>query len=415
MAVVGWDYTGFAGKFQFRQKSFSFTFRNDTPMLLFISLFLGRRAQRTSRPSFLVALVLVMRLLLIDVIVVNAALIQNEIYLHPFPSRDGSGDMGVFLTVGKDNFGLLPRSPKPGDRAKAGVFLGHAYFANSQARESFVGRANSEKPEQMKNYYQSWTHVGRIVDILFEDGSIKSITLNSWLKKLQFAKEKETKIDQETWYSWRMQLEQISLVKFYYGKSYELSGKVCLMIGSHSYCLDPQLAENAHRADPLPIGFATFANVETRNSFHEQVTELLKTTEQNVQTWINTLKEEMPENGKYDLAKPSTSFKDWALIHEVMTLGRGACSGLDEPSTVITEDTLQKWKGMISTDLVPLEEKKALVRVRNREQATKRRQDPVYREAEAERYRTYYHKHRDELIEKNSAYRKQQREHGGPS
>ncbi|KAJ3719301.1 hypothetical protein C8R42DRAFT_673386 [Lentinula raphanica] len=177
-------------------------------MLLFISLFLGRRAQRTYSPSFLVALVLVMRLLLIDVIVVNAALIQNEIFLHPFPSRDGSGDIGVFLTVGKDNFGLLPRSPKPGDRAKAGVFLGHAYFANSQARESFVGRANSEKPEQMKNYYQSWTHVGRIVDILFEGDSIKSITLNSWLKKLQFAKEKETKIDQETWYSWRMQLER---------------------------------------------------------------------------------------------------------------------------------------------------------------------------------------------------------------
>ncbi|KAJ3974063.1 hypothetical protein EV361DRAFT_947339 [Lentinula raphanica] len=290
-------------------------------------LFLGRRVLRASRPSFrlLSALLLVVHLSFIDVVAVD-----------PAHGRIKEGEQ-----------------ERKQERAQEG----------EQELES--GKKNIA--------FQTRQHVNATMKLLDMFSMITQETRNLWLEKLRIA-EKSTKIDQATWLSWRTQKDEVSFVKLYYSNGDRLSGKACLKIGTHPYCLGSELAgDSVSKPSPaVPIGNATFANVGTRDGFLHQVDKLVKTLDKDtIRTWLDAVKKDM---GIDMNLKTPAYFDHWAYIHKLMTLLRATpSSGLDEPYTAITEETWQHWKQTVAKNVASLEAKKGLRRERGREYRQKLR------------------------------------------
>ncbi|KAJ3837831.1 hypothetical protein F5878DRAFT_621240 [Lentinula raphanica] len=326
-------------------------------MLLFKSLFLGKRARRSARPSFrlpLFALLLVVHLLFIDVIAVDPSQNRSKISLSAFYTKDG--DMAVSLTVDSELFCFLPQCSIQWESTS--VLLGHAHFANSAQRKQFIDhvRRGEEKLPEDPFALPSWLSADRIMTVLSSSGLITQETEKSWLEKLQVAK-KSTKIDKETWFSWLMQFDEISVVRYYYPGSKSLSGKACLIIGSYTYCLDSELGRNGARPSPssLRLGHAIFANVGARNIFRDKVEELLKSKDKDMTIWVDTLKKALPKDVTPNKVNPY--FHYLAYLYKLMALLLATNSGLDMPRMAITDEVLQGFKKEL-TDIVQITEKR---------------------------------------------------------
>ncbi|KAJ3719308.1 hypothetical protein C8R42DRAFT_722998 [Lentinula raphanica] len=372
-------------------------------------LFLGRRVLRASRPSFrlLSALLLVVYLSFIDVVAVDPARgrIKEEISLSAFYTNDG--DMGLSLTVDVEFFCFFPPCPSQPDSSTS-VFLGHAYFESHGQRTWFHNHVRIGEQERKqegaqegeqelesgkKNIaFQTWQHVNATMKLLDMFSMITQETMYLWLEKLRIA-EKSTKIDQATWLSWRTQKDEVSFVKLYYSNGDRLSGKACLKIGTHPYCLGSELAgDSVSKPSPaVPIGNATFANVGTRDGFLHQVDKLVETLDKDtMRTWLDAMKKDV---GIDMNLKTPAYFDHWAYIHKLMTLLRATPSGLDEPSTAITEETWQHWKQTVAKNVASLEAKKGLRRERDRQYRQKLRQNPDSRVIQRERLQSNQRSH----------------------
>ncbi|KAJ3721165.1 hypothetical protein C8R42DRAFT_80299 [Lentinula raphanica] len=348
-------------------------------MLLHVSPSLGQKSQGASRSllRLLLAFLFVKHLLSIDVLAlpsgrpsasssvdlpaslpikdgkiisddVSSTSIDHIVFLEIwlYGSRTAQGNMKVQLSINQEEFCADKERKCPLPLNATSVFLGHAYFVDTDTRARTFDRAHQAAMEAplSEGAYGSWEYVHEfLINLSLASSGMKEPptslvkrTLDSFRLKLKNA-EVPTGIDLENWNRWREDdeetqvswkpiTENVSLDEYGTRSDGRRTGTVILSVGTEPYRSDTKSLERLRKMPSACFDIdVTFTNNRSRDAFRNQVGKLLEDLKRLPRythiTWEKQLKADFAELDLGPGKAGRTSYlKDWAFDHQVVKL-----------------------------------------------------------------------------------------------